>query len=139
VTTLLGQNLENSSLTLDLTVGYGAIDLGTGNPQPIKSTLQVYAWLRVDASKSRENPQPGNPGQQWVEGWITRVFNTANPGVELDPVLPQGIPTGVPIQISGKIGRIFFEQVPINGAILQYNCLSIIGERICGWFERGRS
>jgi hypothetical protein len=138
MTTVLGECLENSILTLESTVGYGGIDPDTGNPTPIKSTLQVDALLFVNASKSRENPQPGNPNQLWAEGNVTRVFDSANPSVDLEPVLPKGIPTGVPIKISGVVGKIFLERVPIDAAIDEYDCLDIVGEYICGWFEPER-
>jgi hypothetical protein len=138
MTTILGECLENCILTLETTVGYGAVDPDTGNPAPIKSTLQVDALLFVDPSKSRENPQPGNHSQLWVEGNVTRVFDNANPFVDLEPILPKGIPNGVPIEISGVTGRIFLERMPIDAAILEYDCLDIVGEFICGWFEPER-
>lgn len=137
--TTLGNHLSNSQATVTIASSYGAIDPNTGNPTPVITTFNVEAWLKVSHSKAKDSEQPDNPSQQWVEGYVTRVVDAAQPAIELAPRLPEAIEAAIPITISGVAGKIFFERLPINGAILQYGHLNKIGEKICGWFETGRA
>lgn len=139
MTTVIGEVLENGVMQLEVTTGYGSvIDPETGNPTPLKKIFQVDSYLLVSASRTRENPQPNLPPQIWAEGYVTRVFETTNPLVELEPVLPAAISQGHPIIISGVRGKFYPEKVPIPAELLEFDCLDITGEPIYGWFEAGR-
>jgi hypothetical protein len=141
VPTVLGEVMENGRMLLDLAIGHGAIDPNTGNPSTTYKTLEVCCLvkLRSAARGSVDRPQPRNNNQLWCEGEVTRVFDIANPSVELDPKIPEEAPTtGIAIKISGLEGKLYLEPSVVEAEVEEFELEDIVGEPIRGWFEPQR-
>jgi hypothetical protein len=137
VKTVIGEVLENATLSVAVGGSSYTTDPDTGNPVPITTDYQIRCYLKSNSKppKELEQSQPKNTPLTWIDGSITEVINLANPSQKLPPIMPSGTTEAITAVISGIHGTFYpIARVPSASQLL-YIDQSIIGQKIWGWFD----
>lgn len=136
--TILGSVLQNTELTVPVSVGGLSIDPINGNPIPNIRNYTVFAYLKfVDKPpKQLAATQPSDTPYYWVEGYVTSTIDPLAPNAPLPSALPSGIATdGVKAVIGDRAGTFYPIARIYDTALDPYLPREILGEKIWGWFD----